>query len=140
MLKLWVQQLGIRPALACADSNVAVDNMAVALVAAGLSIVRVGRQEAIRSELHAHMPDALGGNSAIATADVVLCTCVGAGSDSFKKLEFAAVLIDETAQACSCLTAHAHGTPCVRAQPDAAAPSRSRRARPSFAALARAVR
>ena len=37
--------------LASAASNVAVDNMAVALVAAGISIVRCGRAEAIRPEL-----------------------------------------------------------------------------------------
>eukprot|EP00966_Prymnesium_polylepis_P155511 3592185-Prymnesium_polylepis.1 len=44
------------------------------------------------------MPDALGGNSAIGAADVVLCTCVGSGGDGFKKLQFEAVLIDEVAQ------------------------------------------
>ena len=105
IVRLWVQQLGIKPVLACADSNVAVDNMAVALVAAGLSIVRPGRAESIRPELHQFMPDALGGPSAVAAADVVLCTCVGAGAESFKKINFPAVLIDETAQSTepSCL-------------------------------------
>lgn len=51
ILSLWVRQLQIKPVLACADSNVAVDNMAVALAAAGLAIVRAGRSDAIRSDL-----------------------------------------------------------------------------------------
>ena len=106
LIALWVQQLGLRPVLACADSNVAVDNLGVALVALGLSVVRTGRAEAVREELHAFMPERLGGAGGgaamagvLAAADVVLCTCIGAGAEgSVGRMSFAAVLLDETAQ------------------------------------------
>ena len=100
MLTLWSQTLGLRPVLACADSNVAIDNIGVALVAAGISVCRLGgRAEAIRPELQPFMADALGGVQAgIAQSDVVLATCVGSGADSLSKISFEAVLIDETAQ------------------------------------------
>lgn len=97
--------------LASADSNVAVDNMGAGLLAAGLNVVRLGRAEAVRPDMHSRMPDALGGNSAIAAADVVLATCVGSGGDSLSKLIFEMVLIDETAQSTepSCLVPLTHG-------------------------------
>ncbi len=100
VLLLWVRALGVRPVLATADSNVAVDNIGVALLANGIAVARLGRPEATAPELHPYMPDALGGvASAIATADVVLATCTGAGADSLAKTTFEYVLIDETAQA-----------------------------------------
>ncbi len=98
VVRLWVSTLRIKPVLVSADSNVAVDNMGVALLAAGLNVVRLGRPDAICAELHARMPDALGGNEAIGEADVVLATCVGSGGDSISRHAFAAVLIDEVAQ------------------------------------------
>jgi hypothetical protein len=58
---LWARSLGIRPVLVCADSNVAVDNIGVALLARGLSCVRTGRVDAVRPELHGVMTEALGG-------------------------------------------------------------------------------
>ena len=42
VVELWVRHLGIRPVLCCADSNVAVDNIGVALVELGLNVVRTG--------------------------------------------------------------------------------------------------
>ena len=67
--------------------------------------MRTGRAEAVVPELHGVMTDALGGSAAIGGADVVLCTCVGAGAESIAKHAFPAVLIDETAQSTepSCL-------------------------------------
>jgi len=55
--------------------------------------------------MQCRMPDALGGNGAIASADVVLATCVGSGGEALSKLVFEMVLIDETAQSTepSCL-------------------------------------
>ena len=105
VIELWVRHLGIRPVLACADSNVAIDNIGVALLASGLNIVRTGRPEAVHQSLHACMPDALGGAACIGEADVVLCTCIGSGADAVGKFAFPAVLIDETAQSTepSCL-------------------------------------
>lgn len=57
------------------------------------------------------MPEALGGNAAIANADVVLATCVASGGETLSKLIFEMVLIDETAQSTepSCLVPLAHG-------------------------------
>ena len=111
VIELWVRDLGIRPVLACADSNVAVDNIGLALLRAGLNIVRPGRPDAVHPSLHCVMPENLGGPLAIGGADVVLCTCVGSGADSIAKHNFAAVLIDETAQSTepSCLVPLCHG-------------------------------
>ena len=57
------------------------------------------------------MTDALGGPSAIAECDVLLCTCVGSGAESVGRYSFPAVLIDETAQSTepSCLVPLTHG-------------------------------
>ena len=65
----------------------------------------------VRADLHPHMPDNLGGPSAIAAADVVLCTCMGSGAESFSKTIFPVVLIDETAQSTepACLIPLVHG-------------------------------
>ena len=112
VLEMWVRVLGVRPVLACADSNVAVDNIGLALQQLGLFVVRTGRPEAIHPSLHCCMPDQLGGSAAIGNADVVLCTCVGSGAEgSVGKFHFPAVLIDETAQSTepSCLVPLCHG-------------------------------
>ena len=95
VVRLWVQALGVKPVLVCADSNVAVDNIGVALVALGIAVSRPGRAEAIRPELQKFMP---GSPEAIAAADVVLSTCVGAGAAILGKQPFPAVLIDEVGQ------------------------------------------
>jgi len=111
LITLWVRALGVRPVLCCADSNVAVDNIGSALAAGGVNVVRLGRQEAVRADMHPYMADALGGVAAAAAgAEVVLATCVGSGADSLSKMAFEYVLIDETAQSTepSCLVPLTH--------------------------------
>lgn len=100
VLLIWVRTLGLRPVMACADSNVAVDNIGVALLEAGLNVVRTGRADAIAPALLGRMPDALGGPACLAEADVLLCTCVGAGAELVRKHcgSPGAILIDEVAQ------------------------------------------
>ena len=122
LIALWVNELGVRPVLACADSNVAVDHLGLALVGLGLRVARTGRPEAVCDALHPYLVERLGASAGggggggagvaggvaavLAAVDVVLCTCVGAGAEgSVGRLQYAAVLIDETAQATepSCL-------------------------------------
>ena len=120
-----------RRALACAVSNVAADNLLEALLRLNCSAVRVGHPAATRESLRNHTLDAwalrLGGDDyvrarpderdalrrrALLGADVVVATCVGAGSDALAPwlglaprpgqedvLDFGLVLVDEAAQA-----------------------------------------
>ena len=121
-----------RRALACAVSNVAADNLLEALLRLNVSAVRVGHPAATREELRNHTLDAwalrLGGDDyararpdardevrrrALLDADVVVASCVGAGSDALAPwlglaprpgqsedfLDFGLVLVDEAAQA-----------------------------------------
>jgi hypothetical protein len=112
ILVAWVRSgcLGREQALATSDSNVAVDNLLTALAAVGVRVVRLGRPESIRPELLKYCPDAMerGGDraanfaareEAIRSAQVVCCTCIGAGSDLLRGLRFPAVVIDEATQA-----------------------------------------
>ena len=52
MLKAWAQE-GLGPILACADSNVAVDNLLEGLLKLGVSAVRLGQPVKVREHLRA---------------------------------------------------------------------------------------
>ena len=105
----WVRN-GVTPTpiLACADSNVAVDNLARGLDRLGINVVRLGRMDSVHREIHHITLDPMapgqmrGGDKSVknqlARADVVCCTCTGSGSDTIAKIQFAAVVVDEAAQ------------------------------------------
>ena len=64
--------MGVRPVLAVAECNVAVDNIASGLVALGLRVVRVGRPEKVGCS-----------GTALQTpprADEFRCTCAGSST------------------------------------------------------------
>ena len=50
ILQMW-SKLGLRPLLATADGNTAVDNIAVGLLEKGLKVVRVAPTEKVREQL-----------------------------------------------------------------------------------------
>lgn len=54
LLKLWVSDLGMKPALASAFSNVAVDQMLAGLIKWGINAVRIGDPERVNSDLIRH--------------------------------------------------------------------------------------
>lgn len=51
MLRLWCQRLKLRPLLATAECNIAVDNIAQNLARKGVRVVRIGRPEKVKEEL-----------------------------------------------------------------------------------------
>ena len=57
-LRLWAR-LGLKPLLATADCNVAVDNIAEGLLAKGVAVVRVGRGDKVSPAMEACTLDAL---------------------------------------------------------------------------------
>jgi len=57
-LRLWAR-LGLKPLLATADCNVAVDNIAEGLLAQGVAVVRVGRGDKVSAAMEARSLDAL---------------------------------------------------------------------------------
>ncbi|KAJ1617727.1 P-loop containing nucleoside triphosphate hydrolase protein [Pavlovales sp. CCMP2436] len=98
--------------LATSDSNIAVDNVLAGLVAAGVRAVRLGRPEGTRPDLLRYSADEIGQQAgpnrqaimdarlrAIKTAEVVCCTCVGAGAPLLDRMAFGCVLVDEACQA-----------------------------------------
>jgi len=105
------------PILATSDSNIAVDNLVEGCAAVGLSVVRLGRPEAIRPELLRYCIDrppssySSGGNTYISSsaykerlktlknAQVICCTCIGSGGDILDSMTFDRVLVDEATQA-----------------------------------------
>jgi len=58
LLKIWARQ-ETGPILACADSNVAVDNLVGGLLELGVDAVRIGRPVKVREELRAATLDAM---------------------------------------------------------------------------------
>merc|ERR1712232_1421371 len=119
LVRVWVDA-GYCPILCTADSNVAVDNLVAGCAADGLSVVRLGRPEAIRPELESYTLDTLarnrlqqrgmdpievdaqafwGHSSAILKGTQVICaTCSGVASGYLDAFNFACVLIDEACQ------------------------------------------
>ena len=112
------------PTQACAHTNVAADNLLEALLALNVSAIRVGHPAATRESLrHATLDAAVNRlktpeddlskrgarerlqQEALGAADVVVASCVGAGSDVLapapgrRDLNFGTVLVDEAAQA-----------------------------------------
>jgi uncharacterized membrane protein YgcG len=101
--------LNRRPILCTSDSNTAVDNLVEGLAKARIKVLRVGRSEAVRPELFQFVLEKmhqdktgqdrnLAQQRALRQADVICCTCAGAGSDFLEKFNFAAVLLDEASQ------------------------------------------
>lgn len=107
------------PILATSDSNIAVDNLVEGCAAVGLSVVRLGRPEAIRPELLRYCIDrppssysnsngqSYGATNAaykdriktLKSAQVICCTCIGSGGDILDSMTFDRVLVDEATQA-----------------------------------------
>ncbi|CAB9519056.1 polymerase alpha-associated DNA helicase A [Seminavis robusta] len=105
------------PILATSDSNIAVDNLVEGCASVGLSVVRLGRPEAIRPELLRYCIDrppssynnngqSYTSNSAfkerlktLKNAQVICCTCIGSGGDILDAMTFDRVLVDEATQA-----------------------------------------
>lgn len=109
------------PILATSDSNIAVDNLVEGCAAVGLSVVRLGRPEAIRPELLRFCidrpPSSYNSNGnrdqyssnpmmafkermkALKKAQIVCCTCIGSGGDILDSMTFDRVLVDEATQA-----------------------------------------
>eukprot|EP01062_Namystynia_karyoxenos_P080089 TRINITY_DN856_c0_g1_i1.p1 TRINITY_DN856_c0_g1~~TRINITY_DN856_c0_g1_i1.p1 ORF type:complete len:976 (+),score=282.90 TRINITY_DN856_c0_g1_i1:97-2928(+) len=114
LVRQWVAG-GLGPVLAASDSNTAVDNMVDGLARHGVRVVRIGRPEAIRQDLNQYTLDqvveALGPlgpdrdaqflaqQQCLRQADVVACTCAGAGADILERFIFPSVIVDEAAQA-----------------------------------------
>lgn len=105
------------PILATSDSNIAVDNLVEGCAAVGLSVVRLGRPEAIRPELLRYCidrpPSSYNNNGqsytsssafkerlkTLKNAQVICCTCIGSGGDILDAMTFDRVLVDEATQA-----------------------------------------
>ncbi|CAK9056607.1 unnamed protein product [Durusdinium trenchii] len=109
LVRAWVFT-NQRPILCAADSNIAVDNLVDGCAKAKLSVVRVGRPEATRTDLEQYNvldmvkdadPDRRFGvqKGILNQADVVCCTCFGADHPMIQQMSFARVLLDEAAQA-----------------------------------------
>ena len=100
------------PLLATSDSNTAVDNLLAGLAECGVRVVRLGRHEMVREDLHRFMaPREQNGkrkekevelSRMVSEADVVCCTSMHVGSAEVRRnlrLRFESVLIDEATQA-----------------------------------------
>lgn len=106
VLSAW-RRMGRRgQILAVADSNIAVDNLTVGCVEAGILPVRIGRRnENIRPEVEPYMLDLFGGANVpsghigmLKRAEVICCTCTAAAGGVLAKRKFQYVLMDEAAQ------------------------------------------
>ena len=92
ILRMWVQTRKFSGILACSDSNIAVDNILAGLIKCGVRAVRLGRPENTRPDLLRHSIDEMismhtdpqekhkARTRIIGQADIICCTCVGAGS------------------------------------------------------------
>eukprot|EP00756_Hemistasia_phaeocysticola_P019868 Hpha_TRINITY_DN15687_c3_g2::TRINITY_DN15687_c3_g2_i1::g.99073::m.99073/K14326/UPF1, RENT1; regulator of nonsense transcripts 1 len=114
LVRQWVAG-GAGPVLVASDSNTAVDNLVDGLTRFGVRVVRLGRPEAIRQDLNRHTLDSLVAEQGcvghakdaiyqaqqqiMRSAQVVACTCSGAGADLLEKFTFPSVIIDEASQA-----------------------------------------
>ncbi|CAK0889001.1 unnamed protein product [Prorocentrum cordatum] len=129
LVRAWVES-GRTPILCTSNSNVAVDNLVAGCATVGLSVVRLGRPEAIRQDLEAYSLDHIarertkalsGGNPSlqgdldpqsmwghsraiVSSAQVVCATCTGAASSHLDTISFPCVLIDEAGQVTEPLT------------------------------------
>ncbi|CAN8070912.1 unnamed protein product [Agarophyton chilense] len=122
------RQLGLRPILACAGTNVATDNLMRKIVAVcpKSKVVRLGRISAMEEDIWKSSLDSFlernekvrcarqeaerGSDADLRTvekevakgilehADVVVATCVGSGRDEIKGFEFSFIVIDEATQ------------------------------------------
>ncbi len=135
ILNAWVRQGHNLPVLATADSNIAVDNLVLGCVGAGLRVVRTGRPEGIRPELLEYCIEQRDGRDKMSNeefhnqmrlrlkgAQVICSTCVGAGSESIEHIKFKHVLIDESTQAtetatlCAIVKGHSFPQPPCRSR------------------------
>eukprot|EP00929_Paragymnodinium_shiwhaense_P118001 TRINITY_DN8954_c0_g1_i1.p1 TRINITY_DN8954_c0_g1~~TRINITY_DN8954_c0_g1_i1.p1 ORF type:complete len:890 (+),score=226.83 TRINITY_DN8954_c0_g1_i1:131-2800(+) len=113
LLALWTAARR-GPILASADSNVAVDNIVMGCIKAGLNVIRVGRQEASRPELDEYnllekakaagiqddeRANFVGQRKLLQECEVVCATCSGAAHPVLSGVQFQCVLIDEAGQA-----------------------------------------
>eukprot|EP00931_Biecheleriopsis_adriatica_P016607 TRINITY_DN1218_c0_g1_i1.p1 TRINITY_DN1218_c0_g1~~TRINITY_DN1218_c0_g1_i1.p1 ORF type:complete len:1123 (+),score=295.67 TRINITY_DN1218_c0_g1_i1:41-3370(+) len=85
------------PVLVTADSNTAVDNLVKGIAKTGVTLVRVGRPEAIREDVKQYALD--GRWKDLKKAEVVCATCIGASGTTLDKVRFPTVLVDECTQA-----------------------------------------
>eukprot|EP00931_Biecheleriopsis_adriatica_P049557 TRINITY_DN28676_c0_g1_i1.p1 TRINITY_DN28676_c0_g1~~TRINITY_DN28676_c0_g1_i1.p1 ORF type:complete len:971 (-),score=178.11 TRINITY_DN28676_c0_g1_i1:322-2904(-) len=110
LLDVWTS-MNIRPVLVTSHNNVAVDNIAESALRKGLNVIRVGRTDRVSPEMEQCCLDQLVPRSDDATydfeervrllkrADVVCVTTMSSATAMLSALNFAAILMDEAAQA-----------------------------------------
>lgn len=118
LLRCWVEArrsgAEIGNILACAETNIAVDNLMRKLLDIGVVALRIGDSKNVRLDLREFTLEErvkqlkLEGNKVhprkllktiLQTVEVVCCTCSSAGSGLLKKFQFSHLVIDEVAQA-----------------------------------------
>ncbi|CAK0867317.1 unnamed protein product [Prorocentrum cordatum] len=105
LLKLFTKVLCLSPVLAVADSNIAVDNMAMEAHRMGLNVVRVGDLDGVHPDLRSlslesMMAQGFSSKAVLSTAEVICMTNCKAGSALVQRmgLDAEAILVDEAAQ------------------------------------------
>jgi superfamily I DNA and/or RNA helicase len=100
--------------LACAETNIAVDNLMSKLIENGLQVLRIGNPSNVKPQLREYTLEQKlkeKNESGIRTnqkklikeiitqVDVLCATCVTSGSELLKSMQFTHIVVDEVSQA-----------------------------------------